>query len=462
MLTHLLPYLKRQFLHGALRARPGDAAYEASGPSGQKIAGGAQQMGEGIAEAAGSAWNASAPTVSQVGSSVGEAASTAGAWVSNRASDAYNVSAPVVAGAAQKAGDMASAAGSWIANKTSGMFGGHKSQALTVKLNDRDLLDVQAQGYEVTIADTSSPPPPAGTTDAKTAVRAVIRVVGADVDPFNTQKQSDLMAAVLSCMTTVTASSARILYVAKVYPTSGRRLLTIQDGLEETMELGQPSRRLLVTASTNQADVNFQFLAFTAANVPAVQNELANAVKNSTGTDNALPTALQNQGHDHWGVTLESSVAAEPVSADFKAPCQNYFGSICLDGSGLSASAVKGIIAGGVIGVVLAIALLWCAWDVYHRRKKVYGMDETPRGTPDAIHGQRAVTGATALPHAKAAQVNAPNRGFWSRTFGGGGNQAVAPPSVPIQVAAQGAPTGSMTAAPHGYVPPSITPAPRP
>ena len=41
------------------------------------------------------------------------------------------------------------------------------------------------------------------------------------------------------------------------------------------------------------------------------------------------------------------------------------------DGSGLSASAVKGIIAGGVIGVVLAIALLWCAWDVYHRRQKV-------------------------------------------------------------------------------------------
>ena len=35
-------------------------------------------------------------------------------------------------------------------------------------------------------------------------------------------------------------------------------------------------------------------------------------------------------GHDHWGVTLESSVAAEPVSADFKPPCQNYFGSICL------------------------------------------------------------------------------------------------------------------------------------
>ena len=45
----------------------GEAAYEASGPSGQKIADGAQQMGAGIAEVAGAAWNASAPTVSQVG-----------------------------------------------------------------------------------------------------------------------------------------------------------------------------------------------------------------------------------------------------------------------------------------------------------------------------------------------------------------------------------------------------------
>lgn len=57
-------------------------------------------------------------------------------------------------------------------------------------------------------------------------------------------------------------------------------------------EVGQPSRRLLVTASTNQADVNFQFLAFTTANVPVVQAELANVIKNSTGTDNALPVSL--------------------------------------------------------------------------------------------------------------------------------------------------------------------------
>ena len=38
--------------------------------------------------------------------------------------------------------------------------------------------------------------------------------------------------------------------------------------------------------------------------------------------------------------------------------------------------------------------------------QQVYGMDETPKGTPDAIHGQRAVAaGPTTLPHAKAAQV---------------------------------------------------------
>ena len=40
---------------------------------------------------------------------------------------------------------------------------------------------------------------------------------------------------------------------------------------------------------------------------------------------------------------------------------------------------------------------------------QVYGMEETPVGTPDAIHGQRATNstaaGAATLPHAKAAQV---------------------------------------------------------
>lgn len=65
----------------------------------------------------------------------------------------------------------------------------------------------------------------------------------------------------------------------------------MQGGLDETIEIGQSSRRLLATASTNQADVNFQFLAFTTANVPAVQNELGNVIKNSTGTDNALPVS---------------------------------------------------------------------------------------------------------------------------------------------------------------------------
>ncbi len=39
---------------------------------------------------------------------------------------------------------------------------------------------------------------------------------------------------------------------------------------------------------------------------------------------------------------------------------------------------------------------------------QVYGMNETPTGTPDAIHGQRAAVGAPALPHAKAAQVSPP------------------------------------------------------
>ena len=113
---------------------------------------------------------------------------------------------------------------------------------------------VQAQSDEVTIADTSSPPPPAGTTDTKTAVRAVLRVVGADVDPFNAQKQSDLMSALLSVMTTVTASSTRILYVAKVYPTSGRRLLSAQVSAHSDLA----PKGLVINATDNVMDENHE------------------------------------------------------------------------------------------------------------------------------------------------------------------------------------------------------------
>ena len=113
------------------------------------------------------------------------------------------------------------------------------------------MQDVQAQSDEVTIADTSSPPPPAGTTDGKTAVRAVLRVVGADVDPFNAQKQSDLMTALLSVMTTVTAASTRILYVAKVYPTSGRRLLSAQVSTHSEIA----AERLMINDSDGSAAI---------------------------------------------------------------------------------------------------------------------------------------------------------------------------------------------------------------
>ncbi len=60
-------------------------------------------------------------------------------------------------------------------------------------------------------------------------------------------------------------------------------------GSEE--EAVQPSRRLLATALANQADVNYQFMAFTANNVAAVQAELANVIKNSTGGPSEVPVS---------------------------------------------------------------------------------------------------------------------------------------------------------------------------
>jgi len=51
--------------------------------------------------------------------------------------------------------------------------------------------------------------------------------------------------------------------------------------------------------------------------------------------------------------------------------CNSKFGSACLDGSGLSEGAVKGIIAGGCIFVVLASAFFCVVMDVCHRSGQV-------------------------------------------------------------------------------------------
>lgn len=51
--------------------------------------------------------------------------------------------------------------------------------------------------------------------------------------------------------------------------------------------------------------------------------------------------------------------------------CNKKFGSFCLDGSGLSEGAVKGIIAGGCIFLVLVSALLCVFLDICRRSGRV-------------------------------------------------------------------------------------------
>ena len=68
----------------------------------------------------------------------------------------------------------------------------------------------------------------------------------------------------------------------------GLCFLLVQGSGEEAV---QPSRRLLATALANQADVNYQFMASTTNNVAAVQAELANVIKNSTGGPSKVPVS---------------------------------------------------------------------------------------------------------------------------------------------------------------------------
>ena len=78
------------------------------------------------------------------------------------------------------------------------------------------------------------------------------------------------------------------------------------------------------------------------------------------------------QGISTWGITLLSANAAEPAGRE-NVPhvCTKTWASYCLDGTDLSASGVKAIIAVGVIIVVAAITGL-CVWlDVRRRSGKV-------------------------------------------------------------------------------------------
>lgn len=86
----------------------------------------------------------------------------------------------------------------------------------------------------------------------------------------------------------------------------------------------------------------------------------------------ASQTAFQALGQPNWGITAQSY--------DFVVPgqilCRQSYGQFCLDGTGLSAAGVKGIIAGGVIFLVILISLGCVLLDRFNRSGRVRSLPD--------------------------------------------------------------------------------------
>ncbi|KAK9806259.1 hypothetical protein WJX72_007523 [[Myrmecia] bisecta] len=215
------------------------------------------------------------------------------------------------------------------------------------------------------------------------AVRGIVRLIGNGVTPFNPTKQSTLIMAVASVMTTVGAERIRVVLVADAYKL--RR------------------RELLATALKNVADVTLEINAGNVAHVPAVQTELKGLF------DGQLATALQKQGESQWSISLLSTEAGTPSSNVFPYICKSSLGKICLDGSGLSASGAKAIIAVGCILVVGVAALVWLLFDIRNRSGKSgeceYATSDSAQSTPQK--GETPTSGRAVPVYAQPAHFTA-------------------------------------------------------
>ena len=85
-----------------------------------------------------------------------------------------------------------------------------------------------------------------------------------------------------------------------------------------------------------------------------------------------MQQALQAYGQPSWSLSLLSINAVDPSQPlAVELVCATKFGSICLDGSGLSEGAVKAIIAVGVIVIVFAVSSACVLVDILRRSGRV-------------------------------------------------------------------------------------------
>nr|QOL01292.1 putative extracellular protein TR9_093 [Trebouxia lynnae] len=248
------------------------------------------------------------------------------------------------------------------------------------------------------------------TSTDDTALYSVLRIIGSGVTPFNLARQSTLLTALGQVISTVDFSNIYITDVNPVYASRRRQLLMEADAQQE-MVLG-PRRALLASSYNNQADVTVQMIAGSSTTVPDTLTELNSSISNGT-----LDTQLQNLGQSSWAVQLLNTTITTPnsINATSKDYCRDQFGHWCLDKhKHLSSSGVRGVIAGGIIGIICIAALALILKDLHGARKlqghEVVYNPQTPNlgGGATPANGKGVVGGVPLSAHAGSPTGHSP------------------------------------------------------
>ncbi|KAL3159229.1 hypothetical protein ABBQ32_011204 [Trebouxia sp. C0010 RCD-2024] len=235
------------------------------------------------------------------------------------------------------------------------------------------------------------------TSTEKNALYSVLRVIGSGVTPFNLNRQKTLLNALGQVISTVDFNKIYITDVNPVFA-SRRRQLLMEAEYQQEMVVGH-RRALLASAYANQADVTVQMIADSSSTLPATIKELNTSIANKT-----LLTQLQTLGQASWIVQLVNSTITTPnsINATTKNFCRDQFGHWCLDKhKHLSSAGVRGVIAGGIIGIICVLALAMILKDLHgaHAMKdnEVVYNPQTPTMGGGPGTGKGAGGGVTAV-----------------------------------------------------------------
>ena len=212
----------------------------------------------------------------------------------------------------------------------------------------------------------------------QTRLRAQFRVsgAGASAATMNTEETRNAFLDALAAGSSSPAlprSSLSVLRVAPVYVplqsdskkrrrrTLRRRALLLFDAIDDTSDV--------------LVEVDASGLGAAPGGPPRAAGAQAafDSVRNAAYSGLAQTSLLRGTGR-RWAVVLTYAAAAAPGDELLPPPddaCEHRFSrSSCLDGTGLTPAAAKGIIASGVMVVLLALAFAGVAWD---RRARAVG-----------------------------------------------------------------------------------------